>query len=146
VQLRFENIQAATSLDSDTAHQSPSFNLSSSDLKSAAQPDLTRDMCRELELTPGAVRAAYYELDRQITAKLDVYDDSAAKATTDFKALLPLLDEMHSMLSQRGSKRNLLDTLRLPTWSDWFENFRSRLARRHQHPHDPAMAERVPQA
>ena len=125
-----ENVQAATSLDNDTAanaHQSPSFNLFGSELKSAAQPDLTRDTCRELELTPGEVRAAYYELNVQITAKLDIYVDSAAKAKTDFKALLPLLDEMHSMLSQRGPNRNLLDTLRLPTWSDWFEDFRSRL-------------------
>jgi hypothetical protein len=34
---------------------------------------------------------------------------------------------MHSMLSQRGPKRSLLDTLGLPTWSDWFEDFRRRL-------------------
>ena len=87
----------------------------------------TRDTRRELELTPGEVHAAYLELNGQITAKLDIYVDSASKATTDFKALLPLLDVMHSMLSQRGPKRTLMNTLKLPTWSDWFEDFRRRL-------------------
>ncbi len=95
--------------------------------RATTKPEETRDTRRELELTPGEVHAAYLELNGQITAKLDTYVDSVAKATTDFKALLPLLDVMHSMLSQRGPKRTLMNTLKLPTWSDWFEDFRSRL-------------------
>src|ERR1017187_3620950 len=90
-------------------------------------PEDTGDTGRESELTPGEVHAAYLELNGQITAKLDIYVDSVAKATTDFKALLPLLDVMHSMLSQRGPTRTLMNTLKLPTWSDWFEDFRRRL-------------------
>lgn len=89
--------------------------------------DSARDACRELEITPGEVRAAYVDLNGRITVRLDTYVGSAVKATTDFEALLPLLDEMHSMLSQRGSKRKLMDTLGLPAWSAWFEGFRKRL-------------------
>jgi hypothetical protein len=89
--------------------------------------DSTRDTCRELDITLGDVRAEYLQLDGQITVRLDVYVDSADKAKTDFEALLPLLDEMHSMLSQRGSKRRLMNTVGLPTWSEWFEDFRERL-------------------
>ena len=67
-------------------------------------PEETRDTRREFELTPGEVHAAYLELNGQITVQLDIYVGQLAKATTDFKALLPLLDMMHSMLSQRGPK------------------------------------------
>lgn len=93
----------------------------------STQREETGDTRRELELTPGELRASYLDLNGRITVRLDIYVDSAAKAKTDFKALLPLLDEMHSMLSQRAPKRKLMNTLGLPTWSDWFEDFRSRL-------------------
>ena len=41
--------------------------------------------------------------------------------------MLPLVDQMQSMLSQRGSRRKLMTTLGLPTWSEWFEDFRKQL-------------------
>jgi hypothetical protein len=131
VQLRFENVQAATSLDNDTAgnaHQSPSFNQPSSELKSAAQPDLTRDICRESQLTPGEVRAAYYELNGQITAHLDAFVGKIVDATEGFRTMiLPLLDQMQSLLSERGSRRKLLDLAGAPQWGEWFEDFEKRL-------------------
>src|ERR1035441_6055111 len=52
------------------------------------QVEQTRDTRRELELTPGEVHASYLDLNGQITVRLDIYVDSAAKAKTDFKALL----------------------------------------------------------
>jgi len=52
----------------------------------------TRDTCRELELIPGEVHASYLNLNERITVRLDIFVDSAARATTDFKAFLPLLD------------------------------------------------------
>jgi hypothetical protein len=85
-------------------------------------------MCRELELTPGAVRAAYYELNRQITAHLDAFFEKIADATEQFKTLiLPLLDQMQSLLSQRGSRRKLLNIAGAPQWGEWFEDFEKRL-------------------
>lgn len=93
----------------------------------------TRDTRRELEITSGEVHAAYVDLNGRITVRLEIYVDSAIKAKTDFDALLPLLDEMQSMLSERGTKRKLTDTLGLPTWSAWFEDFRKRL------PDDPTL-------
>jgi hypothetical protein len=91
VQLSYEDIQAATSLDNDTAanaHQSPSFNLPSSEgygvttrtptetisvdssrvseLKSATQPDLIRDTCRESQPTPGEAHDEYLKLNGMI--------------------------------------------------------------------------------
>ena len=108
-------------------HQEPNLSLVA-DGRESTQSNLTGDTCRDLDSgTPGEVRASYLDLNGRITVRLDIYVDSAAKAKTDFKALLPLLDEMHSMLSQRAPKRKLMNTLGLPTWSDWFEDFRSRL-------------------
>jgi hypothetical protein len=153
VQLRFENVQAATSLDNDTAenvHQSPSFNQPSSEgygvttrtpteaisvdssrvpeLKSAAQPDLTRDTCRELERTPGEAHAEYLNLNGQITAHLDVFVGRLVDATEEFKNLiLPLVDQMQSLLSERGSRRKLLNIAGVQTWEEWFEDFEKRL-------------------
>lgn len=87
----------------------------------------TRDTRRELEITPGEVHAAYLELNGQITLKLDSYIEQAVKAKDELEAMLPLVDQMQSMLSQRGSQRKLMTTLGLPTWSEWFEDFRKRL-------------------
>jgi hypothetical protein len=153
VHLRFEKIQAATSLDNDpaaNAHQSPSFTPPSSEgygvkartptesisvdssrvseLKSAAQPDLTRDTCRELERTPGEAHAEYLNLNGQITAYLDEFVGKIVDATEGFKTLiLPLLDQMQSLLSKRGSRRKLLDRAGAPQWGEWFEDFEKRL-------------------
>jgi hypothetical protein len=84
-------------------------------------------VCRELEITPGDLHAAYLELNGQITVKLDNYVEQAVKAKDELEAMLPLVDQMQSMLSQRGSQRNLMTTLGLPTWSQWSEDFRDRL-------------------
>lgn len=93
------------------------------------QDYLTGDVCRESEpsLTPGEIRDAFSELEKQITLKLDAYVTQAVKAKTDFDALVPLLDQMQSMLSQRGAQRRLMDTLELPTWTEWFSKFRDSL-------------------
>jgi transposase-like protein len=81
-----------------------------------------------LELTPGEVRAAYYELNRQITVHLDSFVGKIVDATEDFKNLIvPLLDQMQSLLSERGSRRKLLNTAGVETWEEWFEDFERRL-------------------
>lgn len=99
--------------------------------RSATRPQNpeTRDTCRELEpgVTPGEVRAEFDDLSKRITTKLDVYVASARKAKLDFDALLPELDRMQAMLSQRGRLRDLMDTISLPKWTEWFEEFRNRL-------------------
>ncbi len=87
-----------------------------------------RDMCRESELTPGEVHAAYLELDGQITAHLDGFVGKIVDATEEFRTLiLPLLDQMQSLLSKRGKLRKQLDIARVQTWEEWFEDFEKRL-------------------
>ena len=86
-----------------------------------------RDECRESELTPGEAHAAYLELNGQITVHLDAYVGKMVDATAEFKTrLVPLLDQMQSMLSKRGS-RKLLSIAGVPTWEVWFEDFEKRL-------------------
>ena len=99
------------------------------ELESTLQPSLTGDTCRDSGsgVTPGEVHAEYLNLDKQITVKLDTYVDQAGKAKTDFDALMPLVDQMQKMLSQRGSQRVLMDTVGLPKWSEWVDDFRKRL-------------------
>ncbi len=87
-----------------------------------------RDICRESELTPGEVHAAYLELNGQITVHLDSIVGKMVDATKEFKTdLLPLLNMMQSMLSKRGKLRKLLDISRVQTWEDWFAEFEKRL-------------------
>jgi hypothetical protein len=84
------------------------------------------DTCRESK-TPGEVTAEYQELDRQINTKAAKYATRAVKARNDFDELMPLLDKMQAMLSKRGTERQLMDSLEIPTWTEWFKDFRPRL-------------------
>jgi hypothetical protein len=91
----------------------------------------TRDTCREFEknptITTKQLQSEFANLQKQIDSKLDVYVVQAKKATTDFDAMVPMLDRMQAMLSQRGKLRELMDSAKLPTWTQWFESFRKRL-------------------
>jgi hypothetical protein len=87
-----------------------------------------RDMCRESnDPIPGEILAAYTELNGQILAGIDSYVEQAVKAKDEIESLLPLVDQMQSMLSERGSRRKLMDALSVPSWSTWFEDFRKSL-------------------
>jgi hypothetical protein len=98
------------------------------ELPPAPTPEEIHDTCRESELTPGEVHAAYLELNGQITVHLDSIVGKMVDAAEEFKThLLPLLDMMQSMLSKRGKLRKLLDISRVQTWEDWFEDFEKRL-------------------
>src|SRR5579872_350515 len=91
-------------------------------------PEEIHDTCRESELTPGEVHAAYLELNGQITAHLDGFVGKVVDATEEFRTLiLPLLDQMQSLLSKRGKLRKQLDIARVQTWEEWFEDFEKRL-------------------
>jgi len=96
---------------------------------SATAPSINvHDTCREAELTPGEVHAAYLELNGQITVHLDSIVGKMVDATEEFKThLLPLLDMMQSMLSKRGKLRKLLNSAAVPTWEEWFDDFEKRL-------------------
>jgi hypothetical protein len=91
----------------------------------------TRDTCREFEknptITTKQLQSEFTNLQKQIDSKLDIYVAQAKKATADFDAMVPMLDRMQAMLSQRGKLRELMDSAKLPTWTQWFESFRKRL-------------------
>jgi hypothetical protein len=89
----------------------------------------TRDTCRELPMgvTPGEIRLKYDALNNQIKGKLRIYVASARKAKLEFDAMLPELDRMQAMLSQRGRLRKMMDTAGLPTWTEWFDDFSKRM-------------------
>jgi hypothetical protein len=89
----------------------------------------TRDTCREFQAGVASVelRNKFDDLNNQINSKLRIYVASARKAKTDFDAMLPLLDQMQAMLSQRGRLRKLMDTAGLPSWTAWFADFGNRM-------------------
>ena len=95
----------------------------------ATEPAIdVRATCRESALTPGEAHAAYLELNRQITIHLDAYVGKIVDATEEFRTLiLPLLDQMQSLLSKRGSRRKLLNIAGVQTWEEWFADFEKRL-------------------
>jgi single-stranded DNA-specific DHH superfamily exonuclease len=92
------------------------------------QESITGDICRESELTAGEARDEYLTLNGQITAHLDAFVGKIVDATEEFKnVILPLLDQMQSMLSKRGRLRKLLNIAGVQTWEEWFEDFEKRL-------------------
>ena len=83
----------------------PTANLSALPLATATEE--VRDICRESQLTPGEIHAEYLNLNGQITAQLDTFVGKVVDATEEFRTLiLPLLDQMQSLLSKRGSLRS----------------------------------------
>ena len=86
----------------------------------------TGDNCREL--LPGEIKQEFLDLNAKITAKLDIFTSKASDAKRSFDDLIPELDLMHAMLSQRGRYRKLMNTLGLPSWTDWFKAFQKRCA------------------
>jgi DNA methylase len=108
-----------------SAHANPTNNL---ELPPLTASEEIRDICRESELTPGEVHAEYLNLNGQITTHLDTFVGKIVDATEEFKNLiLPLLDQMQSLLSKRGSRRKLLNIAGIPTWEEWYRDFENRL-------------------
>ena len=73
------------------------------------------------------IKANYEKLNAQITTGIEKYVGKAKEATADFDAMMPLFDQMQSLLSQRGERRKVLDKLGLPSWMDWFTKVRPSL-------------------
>lgn len=108
-----------------SAQANPTNNL---ELPPLTASEEIRDICRESDLTPGEIHAEYLNLNGQITAHLDAFVGKIVDATEKFKTLiLPLLDQMQSLLSKRGSRRKLLNIAGVQTWEEWFEDFERRL-------------------
>jgi hypothetical protein len=109
-----------------SAHANPTNNFP--EFLSSTAVEEIRDTCRESQLTPGEAHAEYLDLNEQITAHLDAFVGKVVDATEEFRTLiLPLLDQMQSLLSKRGSRRKLLSIARVPTWEEWFDDFEMRL-------------------
>ena len=95
--------------------------------QAAALAKWTADKCPEL-LLAGEIQQEFFDLNAKITAKLDIFTSKAGDAKLAFDDLIPDLDIMQAMLSQRGRYRKLMDTLGLPTWTAWFKDFEKRCA------------------
>ena len=78
------------------------------------------------ELLAGEIQHEFLDLNAKITAKLDIFTSKASDAKRLFDDLIPELDLMQAMLSQRGRYRKLMNTLGLPSWTDWFKAFEKR--------------------
>jgi DNA methylase len=108
-----------------SAHANPTNNL---ELPPVTTSEEIRDICRESPFTPGEAHDEYLKLNRQITAHLDGFVGKIVDATEEFRTLiLPLLDQMQSLLSKRGSRRKLLNIAGVPTWEEWYGDFEKRL-------------------
>ena len=108
-----------------SAHANPTNNL---ELPPLTASEEIRDIRRESALTPGEAHDDYLKLNGQITAHLDTFVGKIVDATEEFKNLiLPLLDQMQSLLSKRGRLRKLLNIAGVKTWEEWFEDFEKRL-------------------
>jgi hypothetical protein len=109
-----------------SAHANPTYGFP--ELPPATTPEEIRDICRESQPTPGEAHDEYLKLNGQITARLDAFVGKIVDATEEFRTLIrPLLDQMQSLLSKRGSRRKLLNIAGVPTWEEWYGDFEKRL-------------------
>jgi hypothetical protein len=73
-----------------------------------------------------ALKNAFGDLDQSAHEKAKFLLPAAAAFGAAWDDLLPVLSGMQSLLSQRGKDRGLFGEAGLPTWSEWFESFRSK--------------------
>jgi hypothetical protein len=59
------------------------------------------------ELLAGEIQQEFLDLHRKINSKLDIFNSKASEAKLSFDDLIPDLDLMQAMLSQRGRYRKL---------------------------------------
>lgn len=92
-------------------------------------------LVEEVELTtdeatykqPTDADDGYKGLNRTIYEKVEFWSDAHQRVVEDFESdVLPLVDMMHSILSQRGA--NHKDGL--PEWPVWFADFCARLGKK----------------
>lgn len=88
----------------------------------------TQDICPEFPLssTPEELHAEFLHLNSQINAKLVTIKSKADEVNQAFETMLPELDRMQAMLSQRGALRKLMDQAGLPSYMAWFAGFEKR--------------------
>jgi hypothetical protein len=77
-------------------------------------------------LTPEgqALWEAFTLLDLSAREKAKDVTPACQALRTAWDALLPILDEMHSLLSQRGKNYELHRAANLPGWGEWFKSFK----------------------
>lgn len=113
-----------------TVHATLENNAEADSLAQALNKQ-THDMRREFVTNPKIskrqLHMEFVGLNQQIDQKLGTFSAAAKKASAELNAMLPLLEKMQAMLSQRGKLRDLMDSAKLPTWTAWFESFRERM-------------------
>jgi hypothetical protein len=75
--------------------------------------------------SPEALKKTFAELDADLRSKARVVAEDLSSIKKRLDDLLPLLDEMQSFLSQRGTARDKFQDAGLPTWSAWLKAFKA---------------------
>jgi hypothetical protein len=76
-------------------------------------------------------KEAYTHLSNEIRARSASFVCELNTAVGSWDEMTPYLSEMQALLSQRGKKRQaVLREAGLPTWTEWFENFKKGLGLR----------------
>jgi hypothetical protein len=106
----------------DVAFMAPKPHVDTTDVTK------TQDICPEFPLstTPEELSGEFIDLNNQITAKLVTLKSKTDEVNQAFEAMLPELDRMNAMLSQRGPLRKLMDKAGMPSWTAWFADFEKR--------------------
>jgi len=88
----------------------------------------TQDICPEFPLstTPEELHAEFDSLNAEIATKLATLKIRTEEVNQAFEAMLPELDRMQAMLSQRGPLRKLMDQAEMPSYMAWFADFEKR--------------------
>jgi hypothetical protein len=74
-------------------------------------------------LTEDQLKETYRNLNEDATAAADIIIDRCKSLDDAWRKLIPILDRMQSLLSQRGKARIAYRNAELPTWSGWYEGF-----------------------
>jgi hypothetical protein len=113
------------SVHAEVTNNAEAFQLASTLNKQT--DDMRREFLSNPKVTQKQITAEFTGLNKEIDQKLGSFSATMKKADAEQAAILPLLEKMRDMLSQRGKLRDVMDSAKLPTWTDWFESFHGKM-------------------
>jgi hypothetical protein len=107
-----------TGLQGSQAEETPAHNATKT-----LPADQTREQVREFAFnTPGQMKKVFAKLDKSIYVRCAAWQQQLSEVGTSVETLLPLLDQMQALLSQRGTNQvRILKKAKLPTWTEYYK-------------------------
>lgn len=94
--------------------------------ETAVRDELVKPFTSFCGVEPDGVKDRYNWLNESANEKGTLIENGTCDLSKAWAEFLPVLDEIQSLLSQRGSAREMLRDANLPLWSEWLEAFQKK--------------------